>query len=100
MRKPQLLRFKSESTPAELKHLSKRWKIEQTFIPSVAASEKGRAQTKSVIYYVLRVERLKRCFAFRQELVALRSALGDLQNKEKLQIHLLAKRAGKPDQSR
>jgi hypothetical protein len=32
----------SGSLPAELKHLSKRRKKEKVFIPSVAASEKGR----------------------------------------------------------
>ena len=33
------------SEPAEVKHLSKRRKREQMFIPLVAASEKGIAQT-------------------------------------------------------
>jgi len=35
--------------PAEVKHLSKRRKREKLFIPLVAASEKGRAQTYLVL---------------------------------------------------
>ena len=35
----------TRSEPAEVKHLSKRRKIKKLFIPLVAASEKGRAQT-------------------------------------------------------
>ncbi len=42
------------SQPAEVKHLSKRRKRKKHFIPLVAASEKGRAQTEHIIYYVHR----------------------------------------------
>ena len=37
--------------PAEVKHFSKRRKREQLFIPLVAASEEGRAQTLSLCLY-------------------------------------------------
>ena len=40
------------SEPAEVKHPSKRRKKERIFIPLVAASEKGRAQTNYIIYYI------------------------------------------------
>ena len=42
------------SQPAEVKHFSKRRKRKKIFIPLVAASEKGRAQTEHIIYYVHR----------------------------------------------
>ena len=39
----------ARSVPAELKHLSKRRKRKKYFIPLVAASEKGKAQTNHLI---------------------------------------------------
>ena len=52
MGKPGRQRWRSRrkaSEPRELKHLSTWWKEKSTEMPSVAASERGRAQTEVLV---------------------------------------------------